>query len=141
MHTCRKPKPTPNVLQTSPRSKATFWCTRSIAFYLAHGFCESHPPLQAVIKRLASGHGLGDDPLERQLLLLQIIAGSILDLKLGHCIGQGTLNLLLLSTLELHGHGRVGNDFFDAADVGLKLLSGFKFLAESVVGALELLGI
>ena len=87
------------------------------------------------------GHGLGDDTLESELLLLQILTGGVLNLELRHCVAEGRLNLLLLTTLELHGHCRVRDNLFDACEVGLKLLTRFEFLGECLVAGLELGGI
>jgi hypothetical protein len=90
---------------------------------------------------LAGGHGLGDHSLQCKLLLLQVIGGGILDLELSHGIAESRLDLVLGSTLELEGHGGVGDDLLDSRDVGLELLSGFELLAESLVAVLELLRI
>ena len=87
---------------------------------------------------LASGHGLGDEALKSQFLLLQVFRGRVLDLELAHGVAQSRLDLLLVATLELKGHGGVGDDFFNARDVGLKLLARLKLLGESLIARLEL---
>lgn len=84
---------------------------------------------------------LGDHTLEGELLLLEVVAAGVLDLELGHGVAEGALDLLLLATLELHAHAGVADDLLDTGDVALKLLPGLELLAESLVGALELLGV
>jgi hypothetical protein len=49
--------------------------------------------------------------------------------------------ITLLTTLQLEGHGWVGDDLLNSRDIRLELLSSFKFLAESIITVLELLGI
>ena len=73
--------------------------------------------------RLSGRHGLGDDSFEGQLLPLEVLTSGVLDLELGHGVAEGALDLLLLSTLELHGHAWVGNDLLDTGNVRLELLS------------------
>lgn len=90
---------------------------------------------------LARGHGLGDHSLQGKLLLLQVVRGGLLNLKLGHGIAKGGLDLVLGTTLELEGHGGVGDDLLNSRDVGLELLLSLELLAESLVAVLELLGI
>jgi len=103
----------------------------------------SEQPLPATrhTTSLASRHSLCDHPLQSKLLLLQVIAASVLDLKLRHSVAQRTLDLLLLAPLQLHGHCWVGHDLLDTADVRFKLLPGFELLAEGLVGSLELGGV
>ena len=91
--------------------------------------------------RLSGRHGLGDNSLEGQFLLLQVLTAGVLDLELSHGIRESALDLLLLATLELHGHGWVGNNLLNTADVRLELLSGLELLGESVIGTLELGGV
>jgi len=91
--------------------------------------------------RLSGRHGLGDNSLEGQLLPLQVFTSGVLDLELGHGVAEGALDLLLLATLELHGHAWVGNNLLNTGDVRLELLSGLELLGESIVGVLELLGV
>jgi hypothetical protein len=50
--------------------------------------------------RLAGREGLGDNALQGELLLLQVITASILDLELRHGVAESRLDLLLLATLE-----------------------------------------
>lgn len=90
---------------------------------------------------LTGGHGLGHQSLERELLLLQVISGRVLNLELAHGLAERLLNLVLLATLELEGQGRVGDDLLNAGDVGLELLLGLEALAESLIVGLELLGL
>ena len=93
------------------------------------------------IPYLARRHRFSDQPLQRQLLLLQVIAVAVLDLELRHGVREGSLDLLLGAALELERHGGVRGDFFDAGDVGFELLAGFEFLGESVVGVFEFGGV
>ncbi len=90
---------------------------------------------------LSGGHGLGNQPLEGKLLLLQVVSSRILQLELAHGIAEGLLDLLLLAALELEGEGRVGDDLLNAGDVRLELLLSLEALAEGLVIGLELLGI
>lgn len=90
---------------------------------------------------LTSGHGLGDQSLERKLLLLQVISAGILDLQLAHGLAEALLNLVLLATLELERKSWVRDDLLDTGNVRLKLLLGLEALAEGFVIGLELLGI
>ena len=87
---------------------------------------------------LASGHGLGDEALKSQFLLLQVFRGRVLDLELAHGVAQSRLDLLLVATLELEGLGGVGNDLLDTGDVGFELLTGLELLAELLVAGLKL---
>lgn len=86
-------------------------------------------------------HGLGDNTLQGNLLLLQVLSGRILDLELSHGVGEGLLDLVLLATLELERKRWVGDDVLNTGDVRLKLLLGFETLREGLVVGLELLGI
>ena len=88
-----------------------------------------------------SRHGLGDNPLQRELLLPQVLGGRLFDLELRHGVAQGRLDLLLGPPLQLDGHGRVGHDFLDARNVGFELLPRLKLLAELFVAVLELGGV
>lgn len=90
------------------------------------------------ISRLAGGHGLGDQALEGKLLLLEVLGGGVLDLELGHGVAESRLDLLLVATLELHGHGGVGDDLLNTGDVGLELLARLELLGELLVAGLEL---
>lgn len=92
-------------------------------------------------RNLAGGHGLGDETLKSQLLLLQVIGGGVVDLELAHGVAQGRLDLLLVATLELEGHGGVGDDLLNTGDVGFELLTGLELLAEFLVAGLEFGGI
>ena len=91
--------------------------------------------------RLSGGESLGDNALERELLLLQVISRSILDLELSHGVRESRLDLLLLAALEADGCGRVGDHLLNARDVRLELLPRLELLAESLVAGLELLGV
>jgi hypothetical protein len=91
--------------------------------------------------RLSGGESLGDNALERKLLLLQVLSGSILDLELSHGVRESRLNLLLLTALEADGCGRVGDHLLNTGDVRLELLPRLELLAESLVAGLELLGV
>jgi hypothetical protein len=93
------------------------------------------------VMRLSGGESLGDDALERKLLLLQVISRSILDLELGHGVRESRLNLLLLAALEADRCSRVGDHLLNAGDVRLELLPRLELLAESLVAGLELLGV
>jgi hypothetical protein len=66
---------------------------------------------------LARGHGLGDQTLEGELVLLEILGGALVELEGGHSVADGALDLLLLATLELEGESRVGDDLLDTANV------------------------
>jgi hypothetical protein len=88
--------------------------------------------------RLAGGHSLGDQALESQLLLLEVLGGGVLDLELSHGVAEGRLDLLLVATLELHRHAGVGDDLLNTRDVRLELLTGLELLGESLVAGLEL---
>lgn len=90
------------------------------------------------ISRLAGGHGLGDQALEGKLLLLEVLGGGVLDLELGHGVAESRLDLLLVATLELHGHGGVGDDLLNTGDVRLELLARLELLGELLVAGLEL---
>ncbi len=90
---------------------------------------------------LSAGEGLGDQPLEGELLLLKILGGGLLNLELRHGIAESALDLVLLSTLQLEGESRVRDHLLDTRDVRLKLLLGLEALAEGLVVGLELLGI
>jgi hypothetical protein len=91
--------------------------------------------------RLSGGESLGDNALERKLLLLQVLSRSILDLKLSHGVRESRLNLLLLAALEADGCGGIGNHLLNTGDVRLELLPRLELLAESLVAGLELLGV
>jgi hypothetical protein len=91
--------------------------------------------------RLSGRESLGDDALERELLLLEVLGGGVLNLELSHGVGESSLDLLLLATLEADGGGRVGDHLLNAGDVRLKLLPALELLGESLVGALELGGV
>lgn len=90
---------------------------------------------------LSGRHGLGHQPLEGQLLLLEVLSRAIAELESGHGIADGALNLLLLAALELEGQSRVGDNLLNSADVRLELLLGLESLAESLIVALESLGV
>ena len=90
---------------------------------------------------LAGGHGLGDGALEGKLLLLEVVAGGVLNLELGHGVAESRLDLLLLAALELHAHAGVADNLLNTGDVALELLLGLELLAEGLVGALELLSV
>lgn len=90
---------------------------------------------------LSGGHGLGNQPLDGQLLLLQVLSGGIGELQGGHGLANAAFDLLLLATLEFEGQGRVGDNLFDTANVRLKLLLGLELLAERLVVALESLSV
>ena len=94
-----------------------------------------------IVPHLSGRHGLGDKTLEGKLLLLEVLSGAVTELQSSHGVGDGGLDLLLLATLELEGQSGVGDDLLNAADVRLELLLGLKLLAESLVVALELLGV
>jgi hypothetical protein len=96
---------------------------------------------QLVLAHLSGRHGLGDETLQGELLLLEVVGGALAELKSSHGVADGGLDLLLLSALELQGQSGVGHDLLNAANVGLKLLLGLELLLESVVVALESLGI
>lgn len=87
---------------------------------------------------LAGGHGLGDQALQSQLLLLEVLGGGVLNLKLGHSIAQSGFDLLLVATLQLGGHSRVRNDLLNTGDVRLELLARLELLGESLIAGLEL---
>jgi hypothetical protein len=87
---------------------------------------------------LPCGHGLGNQALEGELLLLEILGSGVLNLELGHGIAESGLNALLVATLELHGHARVGDDLLNTGDVRLELLARLELLGESLVAGLEL---
>lgn len=63
---------------------------------------------------LAGRHGLGNNSLQCKLLLLQVIRGGIFDLKLGHSLTEGGLDLVLGSALELQRHGGVRDDLLNS---------------------------
>jgi hypothetical protein len=90
---------------------------------------------------LSRGHGLGDEALEGELLLLEVLSGAVADLQGRHSLRDGCLDLLLLATLELQGQSGVRDDLLDAADVRLELLLGLELLAEGLIVALELLSV
>lgn len=90
---------------------------------------------------LAGSESLGDNTLQGELLLLQVLSRSILDLELGHGVAESRLDLLLLATLEPNGGGGVGDHLLNTGDVGLELLSGLELLAEGLVAGLELLSV
>ena len=91
--------------------------------------------------RLSGRESLGDDALERELLLLEVLGGGVLNLELSHGVGESSLDLLLLAALEADGGGGVGDHLLDTGDVRLKLLPALELLGESLVGALELGGV
>ena len=99
------------------------------------------PIIHPASSHLARRHGLGDQPLESKLLLLEVLGRGVLNLELAHGLAERLLNLVLLAALELEGESRVRDDLLNAGDVGLELLLGLKALAEGLVLALELLGI
>ena len=100
-----------------------------------------HARKRPIVGHLSRGHGLGDDALQGELLLLQVVGSGVLNLELGHGVAQGGLDLLLLATLQLEGQAGVRDDVLHAGDVGLELLLGLKALAEGLIVALKLLGI
>ena len=80
---------------------------RDISSQTSHKNCSlgncthgQHCKTYSTRNHLAGGESLGDNTLECELLLLEIISGGILDLKLGHGVAEGRFNLLLLATLE-----------------------------------------
>jgi hypothetical protein len=91
--------------------------------------------------RLSGGESLGDDALERKLLLLEVLGGGVVDLELSHGVRESRLDLLLLAALEADRSSGVGDHLLDAGDVGLELLPALELLAEGLVGGLELLRI
>lgn len=105
------------------------------------GCGHSSETLAGEARRLPGGESLGDDALEGELLLLEILGGGILDLELSHGVAESGLDLLLLAALQPDGGGGVGDHLLNAGDVGLELLSGLELLAEGLVGGLELLGV
>lgn len=94
-----------------------------------------------ITNTLTRGHGLGDQSLERQLLLLEVVSSRILDLELAHGLAEALLDLLLLAALQLKGESGVRHDLLNTGDVGLELLLSLEALAERLVVALELLGL
>lgn len=66
---------------------------------------------------LPGSHGLGHETLESKLLLLEVLGSRVLNLKLGHGITERGLNLFLVATLQLHGHGRVRDKLFNTRNV------------------------
>lgn len=103
-----------------------------------------HPMSLSVLcssSHLAGGHSLGDQALESQLLLLEVLRGGVLNLQLGHSVAKSRFDLLLVATLQLHGHSRVRDDLLDARDVRLELLARLELLGESLVAGLELCGV
>lgn len=92
-------------------------------------------------KHLSGGHGLGDETLEGEFLLLEVLGGGVLDLELGHGVTESGLDAVLVAALELEGHAGVGDDLLDTGDVGLELLAGLEALGEGLVAGLELVGV
>jgi hypothetical protein len=90
---------------------------------------------------LPRGHGLGNETLESKLLLLEVIGRSVLELEGAKGLAEGLLDLLLLAALELERQSRVRDDLLNTGNVRLELLLGLEALAESLVLALELLGL
>lgn len=66
---------------------------------------------------LPGGHGLGHQPLEAELLLLEVLGARVLNLQLAHGLAEGLLDLLLLTALELEAQRWVGDDLLHAGDV------------------------
>jgi hypothetical protein len=97
--------------------------------------------IKEIVDRLAGGHGLGDNTLKGELLLLEVLVVGVLNLELGHGVRESGLNLLAGSTLELQAHGGVRDDLLNAGDVRLELLASLVLLGESVVSGLELLSV
>lgn len=93
------------------------------------------------IVHLTGRHGLGHKALESELLLLEVISSALVELKGTHGIADGALDLLLLATLELEGQRGVRDNLLNTADVRLELLLSLELLLESIVVALESLGI
>jgi len=90
---------------------------------------------------LSRGHGLGDETLEGELLLLEVLGGGVVELEGGHGVADGALDLVLLAALELERQCRVGDNLLNTANVRLELLLGLELLAESLVVGLEGLGV
>jgi len=90
------------------------------------------------VYHLAGSESLGNNPLESQLLLFQIIGGGVFNLELGHSIAKSRLDLLLLATLQPDGSGGVGDHLLDTRDVSFELLSGLKLLAKCFITGLKL---
>ena len=90
---------------------------------------------------LPSGHSLSNESFEGKLLLLEILRSGIFDLELSHSIAESGFDLLLVTTLQLHRHGGIGDDLLDAGNVRLQLLAGLTLLCESLVARFELGGI
>jgi len=86
-------------------------------------------------------HGLGDESLELELLLLEILGRAVGDVELGHGLAENALNLLLLAALHPNGKHRVRDDLLNTSNVRLELLLSVEPLAESIIGVLELLGV
>ena len=93
------------------------------------------------VKHLSGGHGLGDKTLEGELLLLELVGRGLVELESGHGIAHGGLDLLLLATLHLEGQSLVRDNLLNTANVGLELLLSLEALAESLIVALESLGV
>jgi hypothetical protein len=90
-----------------------------------------------LVHHLACGVRLGDNALECELLLLEVVGAGILNFKLSHGIAERSLDLLLLATLEVDGGAWVGNHLLDTSNVSLELLLRLVLLAESLIGALK----
>jgi hypothetical protein len=58
-----------------------------------------------------------------------------------HSLGESVLNLSLGSSLELQAEGWVSDHLLNTGNVGLELLTSLELLGESIIGALEFLGI
>jgi hypothetical protein len=70
-----------------------------------------------LVYTLAGSEGLGDNSLEGQLLLLQVISRGILNLKLGHGVAESGLDLLLLATLQADGRSGIRDHLLNAGNV------------------------
>lgn len=137
----KEPKHTKSIVKCR-KDQTPFAAARSSqSGYPAPAICFFLPPSVVNALRLSGREGLGDNALERQLLLLQVISRSILNLELSHGVAESRLNLLLLATLEADsGHG-VGDHLLNTGDVRLELLPRLELLAEGLVAGLELGGI
>src|ERR1700761_2745562 len=87
--------------------------------------------------KLSCGEGLGDNSLQSQFLLLQVVTSSVLNFQLLHGLTQARLNLFLLAPLELHRHCWIGNHILNPCDMCFELLSSLKSLSKCLITGLE----
>jgi hypothetical protein len=80
----RKDPNTPSLFVRCRKDETPFAACTASQWGVYCRLCQSFVCSTLERQRLAGGESLGDDALQRQLLLLQVLSGGILDLELSH---------------------------------------------------------